>query len=153
MLQCIVYTDMNMVRAGVVDHPERWRHGGYNEIQQPRRKCQIIDYKALRQLSGFHDLPSFQAAHRKWVLDEKKKDDRRRQPQWTEAVAVGSESFVQSVKKRMGFMAVGRQVRSSENNFELREDKIPYTSHFWDEKCVIRPKNACIWDENRLISG
>jgi putative transposase len=30
LIRCIVYFDLNMVRAGVVDHPEQWRHGGYN---------------------------------------------------------------------------------------------------------------------------
>ncbi len=35
---------MNMVRAGVVDHPEQWMHGGYNEIQEPWKKGVLIDY-------------------------------------------------------------------------------------------------------------
>ena len=59
LLRCIVYIDMNMVRSGVVDHPEQWRHGGYNEIQSPRRKCILIDYNALSQLTGFNDFESF----------------------------------------------------------------------------------------------
>ena len=45
LLRCIVYIDMNMVRAGVVDHPQDWVHGGYVEIQSPRRKCILIDYE------------------------------------------------------------------------------------------------------------
>ncbi len=28
-LRCLVYIDMNMVRAGVVKHPAEWVHGGY----------------------------------------------------------------------------------------------------------------------------
>ena len=36
LLRCLVYVDPNMVRAGVVSHPEQWPHGGYNEIQRPR---------------------------------------------------------------------------------------------------------------------
>ena len=32
LLRCIVYIDMNMVRAGVVEHPDQWAHGGYREI-------------------------------------------------------------------------------------------------------------------------
>lgn len=38
LLRCIVYMDLNMVWAGVVNHPRQWIHGGYNEIQHPRRK-------------------------------------------------------------------------------------------------------------------
>ena len=47
LLQCLVYIDLNMVRAGVVDHPSKWPHGGYNEIQAPRRKNVIIAYDRL----------------------------------------------------------------------------------------------------------
>ena len=153
LLRCIVYIDINMVRNGVVDHPERWPYGGYNEIQQPRRKCQIIDYEALWQLSGFQDFSSFQAAHRKWVLAETRNTDRCREPQWTEAIAVGSESFVQSVKKQLGFKAIGRRVRSSQDIFELREDQFPYKCIFEGEKCDIAPEYTPALNEKRIISG
>jgi hypothetical protein len=56
-----------MVRAGMVDHPSNWPHGGYNEIQMPRRKHIIIAYQRLRQLAGFEDYESFVSVHRKWV--------------------------------------------------------------------------------------
>jgi hypothetical protein len=32
-----------MVRAGEVDHPAKWSHGGYQEIQQPPKRYRIID--------------------------------------------------------------------------------------------------------------
>ncbi len=56
-----------MVRAGVVSHPEQWRHGGYNEIQHRRRKNILVDYATLSRLSGFDDFESFQSAHQRWV--------------------------------------------------------------------------------------
>jgi REP element-mobilizing transposase RayT len=37
LLRCMVYIDLNMVRAGVVTHPSEWRFGGYNEIQSPKK--------------------------------------------------------------------------------------------------------------------
>jgi hypothetical protein len=33
--QCVVYIDLNMVRAGVVKHPRDWEHSGYREIHKP----------------------------------------------------------------------------------------------------------------------
>ncbi len=42
LLRCLVYIDLNMVRTGVVSHPSEWPFGGYNEIQNPRRKCVLI---------------------------------------------------------------------------------------------------------------
>ncbi len=67
LLRCLVYVDLNMVRAGVVSHPKQWSHGGYNEIQHPRRKNILIDYETLSGLSGFDNFESFQSAHRRWV--------------------------------------------------------------------------------------
>ena len=32
LLRCLVYIDLNTVRAGVVHHPSEWPFGGYNEI-------------------------------------------------------------------------------------------------------------------------
>ena len=32
---CLVYSDLNMVRAGVVNHPETWKDSGFFEIQNP----------------------------------------------------------------------------------------------------------------------
>ncbi len=50
-----LYIGLNMVRAGVVSHPEQWDHGGYNEIQNPRRKNSLIDYETLEATFWFHE--------------------------------------------------------------------------------------------------
>jgi putative transposase len=42
LLKCLVYIDLNMVRAGIIDHPSQWVWCGYNEIQNPRRKNILI---------------------------------------------------------------------------------------------------------------
>lgn len=39
--QCLVYIDMNMVRAGVVSHPSEWKFCGYNEIQKPKQRYSL----------------------------------------------------------------------------------------------------------------
>lgn len=49
LFRCLVYIDLNMVRAGIVIHPSEWPHGGYNEIPSPRRKCAIIAYEKLAE--------------------------------------------------------------------------------------------------------
>jgi putative transposase len=52
LLRCIVYIDLNMVRAGIVDHPSQWPFCGYNEIQEPRRKNVLINHEKLRELAA-----------------------------------------------------------------------------------------------------
>jgi putative transposase len=43
LIQCLTYIDLNMVRAGVVKHPSEWLQSGFNEIQSPPKRYQIID--------------------------------------------------------------------------------------------------------------
>jgi len=45
--QCMVYMDLNMVRAGVVCHPSEWPFSGYNEIQRPRKRYALVDWTML----------------------------------------------------------------------------------------------------------
>jgi putative transposase len=49
LAQCLVYIDLNMVRAGVVKHPSQWPFGGYNEIQKPKVRYALINYDELKE--------------------------------------------------------------------------------------------------------
>jgi putative transposase len=99
--RCLVYIDLNMVRAGVVNHPVKWAHSGYREIQEPPKRYAVIDLEVLAALCGFTDLRDFQRAHRQWVKQALEnfapRDDR-----WSEAIAVGSLAFVERVKNDLG---------------------------------------------------
>jgi hypothetical protein len=48
--QCVVYIDLDMVRAGVVKHPREWENSGYREIQKPPSRYGIIDLLELNAL-------------------------------------------------------------------------------------------------------
>lgn len=50
--QCMVYIDLNMVRAGVVSSPEDLCWSGYHEIQRPPQRYAVIDTNALLELFG-----------------------------------------------------------------------------------------------------
>lgn len=65
--RCLLYIDLNMVRAGVVSHPSNWAHSGYREIQNPPKRYGIIDLAELSSLCGFNGLTDFQQAHREWI--------------------------------------------------------------------------------------
>ena len=52
LARCFTYIDLNMVRAGVVNHPRYWAEAGYHEIQQPPARYRIIDREALCALLG-----------------------------------------------------------------------------------------------------
>jgi putative transposase len=104
-----VYIDLNMVRAGVVDHPAHWVNRGYREIQQPPKRYTLIDLPASLALCGFSKLAEFQQSHRQWV-DEALHGALGATPdeRWTEALAVGSQAFVEKVKRELGPKALHR---------------------------------------------
>jgi putative transposase len=139
LMRCLVYIDLNMVRAGVVEHPSKWPHGGYNEIHAPRRKNIIIAYKRLRELAGFEDYESFVSAHRKWVQAALEEINATRESRWTESIAVGGRPFIERIQSAMGAMAKGRCVQPSEDAFELREAQSDYNAILNTENRNIGP--------------
>ena len=148
LLRCLVYIDLNMVRAGVVRHPAEWPCGGYKEIQEPKRKNVLISYERLRELLGFDSYDSLKAGHRKWVEGRLENGKTLRDDKWTRSIAVGSERFIENVKSSMGTTASGRKVIEAEESFQLRETQSLYIDHFGVEKCEIDPQNTYFWGLN-----
>ncbi len=119
--QCITYIDMNMVRAGVVEHPTQWEFCGYNEIQSPKKRKGIIDFDRLMDLLGFENYDALKDAHHKWVDSANQTDNRGKENKWTKSIAVGSKTFIEKMKEALGFRAKGRKIICADDTFELRE--------------------------------
>ena len=100
LVQCLVYIDLNMVRAGVVRHPSEWKTSGYHEIQNPPQRYRIVDHASLCELTGEKDLGSLQAQHRLWVQQAISEGGGCREPKWTEELAVGTRQFVKTFDSR-----------------------------------------------------
>jgi len=90
-LQCLVYIDLNMVRAGVVKHPAEWPCGGYNEIQEPKRKNVLINYERLRELLGFDTYDSVKTGHKKWIESRLENNADFREEKWTRSIAYSAQ--------------------------------------------------------------
>lgn len=144
LLRCLVYIDLNMVRAGVVSHPSEWVFGGYNEIQSPRRKCVLINHEKLVTLAGYDFYDSFRESHKKWV-NESLANGSIRDRQWTRGVAVGKKQFVEKIKTELGSKALGRQIREASGGYELRERMVSYMTDFDSKKVNIGLENTYIW--------
>ena len=150
--RCLVYIDLNMVRAGAVKHPAEWTHGGYREIQNPPERYTIIDLANLSVSCGFTSVMDFQRAHRLWVDEALAREAMRRDARWSEAIAVGSYDFVEKIKRELGAKAVHRDVNEAAGAHTLREQQSVYTSDFDTENDMLRPKNVIPWVENPLIT-
>lgn len=126
LISCLTYMDLNMVRAGVVKHPGEWELGGYAEIQVGSQKDSITDYHALMELLQFDSINAMRESRRQWVEENLASGEQVRESRWTESVAVGNKSFVETVKSKLGLKAKGRRVSGAENDFILREPQGPF---------------------------
>ncbi|MCC5862200.1 MAG: transposase [Gammaproteobacteria bacterium] len=110
LVACMRYIDLNMVRAGAVSHPIQWPDSGYRAIQNPRQRYRVIDLDILMGLMGCRDLLSLQRRLDRNVELALRQGPGRRQPMWSEPVAVGDQAFVDAVQSALGKRARARSV-------------------------------------------
>ena len=100
----------------------------------------------MKETFGFGEIDEFAESYRGWIDEALKKGWHRREQKWTESIAVGSESFVNSTKELLGADGIGRKVREREDTFELREHTIPYNAILGHGNAVLSHKNRYLWE-------
>jgi REP element-mobilizing transposase RayT len=148
LVQCLVYIDLNMVRAGVVAHPSEWAFSGYNEIQAPRARYALIDYEGLQDTLGFKSLDDLVEAHKRWIEDSLNRKSLVRDKKWTESVAVGSELFAKTTKTKLGIRAKGRKLIAHGSSYSLKEPLSPYNGNLGVENVALRPQNSYFLEDS-----
>jgi len=146
LIKCLVYIDLNMVRAGVVKHPSEWPFSGYKEIQNPSQRYSLINRERLKGVLGITDDDQLTISHREWVEEALEEGSSVRKAAWTESIAVGSKTFIEVTKEKLGVKAKGRKVVGTDDRYELREEQSTYDDVFGLQKNTLRPKNAYIWN-------
>ena len=143
-----------MVRTGVVSlsHPSQWPFGGYNEIQKPRRKCILIAYQKLAELTGFETYDAFRKSHKELVNESLDNGNNYRQADWSESVAVGSKDFIETIKEKLGLRAKGRKILENDGGFQLREKTVSYIANFDSKNDNIGGQNTFFWDVNHEVT-
>ena len=147
LMKCMVYMALNMVRAGVVRHPEDWPYSGYHEIQTLRDRYRIIDYAQLMTLFGLRDMKELQKAYRERIQEGYMRQGIARESKWTESIAVGSKMFVEDTKEKLGIKAHGREVMGEDGTYQLREASEPYGCTFDPKNDNLRLENRYFWDD------
>jgi putative transposase len=142
LAKCLVYIDLNMVRAGVVRHPSEYGIGGYNEIQTPPKRYSIINRQVLNNLFGMRGDNNFRQMHREWVDLELKNEESKRQSFWSESVAVGDESFIQNIQQKLLGRIPGRSIVSENGTTSLQEPRLSYNTLFDGKKGHLSTENA-----------
>jgi putative transposase len=128
LARCLVYIDLNMVRAGVVEHPAQWEVGGYHEIQQEFARYRVVDRQALADAAGV-DLEQLAATHRQWVEGALRNYRQEREPLWSESVAVGGHEFVEGVQRHLVDRGRYRQIEEISGLHILREAPETYRGY------------------------
>jgi len=133
LARCMVYIDMNMIRAGAVKHPMEWDACGYSEIQFPRVRYNVIDTRRLMDLFAVSDFSEFQNLHRNWVEEELKSEIQARDDVWTHTLAVGRSTFVENIKAELSIKAQHRDIEDMGDAYTLREPIVAYQAYLVDE--------------------
>ena len=146
LAQCMVYIDMNMVRAGVVSHPKEWPFCAYHEIQNPRQRYGIIDYQRLVTLLQAQDLQGVQETSRHAIEEALGSKDQVRESRWSEATAVGSKRFVEATKDLLGIKVKSRRILAEDGSYAVREPAAPYGRDFAPENSSLSLNSTYFWN-------
>jgi putative transposase len=120
-LECLLYIDLNMVRAGVVQHPKDWPMSGYNEIMgEQRRRYRLINTTKLMEMLGFYDLADLRDKYKSWIQEKLTMGRLEREEKWTEAIAVGNREFVENFQTKTGNKLHHKIYEDDEGSFFLK---------------------------------
>lgn len=127
LIRCMVYMDMNMVRAGVVKHPREWPYCGYQEITGRRQRYTLIDMEKLIRFLDV-DTSTLMDTYQSW--SEKYLDSKKicKESHWTESIAVGSKNFIEKIQAKLGVKAKGRKKVETNGFLTLHESGRSYRS-------------------------
>ena len=146
LLRCLVYIDLNIVRAGVAQHPSDWLHGGYHDIQSPRDRHRILNLTDLITLSGAKDLSDLQTTQLCLIEEMMNKSPNKRNVAWSSSIAVGNERFVNTINDSLGMKTKYRTVIKDGEDYLLRDEPSSYTAVFDTKKNALSQENEAELD-------
>lgn len=138
--RCLSYVDLNMVRAGVVRHPEEWAFGGYHENVGGKKRNTLLDRQALLKLLELNSLDQLAAQHQGMIEQALSRHALEREERWSESLAVGSRNFVADCQRELKARGKKRRTVAAEDGFILCEGLSAYGADFDPEKRAIGPK-------------
>ena len=124
--RCLQYIELNMVRCGRVSHPRQWEWVGYHEIMGTRERYRLLDLERLCWRLGTDRLEEVRK-NLDWSLTETMaRDQSKRQPFWTESLAVGSVGFLNKVKPLILSRRETELVEEGSELWVLKESAVAY---------------------------
>jgi len=127
--RCLKYIDLNMVRAGKVEHPSDWPWCGYRELVGKKRRDRLVDRKELlRALGDGYAEESVGMNYQEGIEETLSLQNAAREPLWTESLAVGRRNFVEETGRNIrNRMRVTVETTGDRNStWVAREDRTSY---------------------------
>jgi len=124
---CMRYIDLNMVRAGVVNHPSEWDWCGYRELVGDRKRYKFLDVQEVLRRYNKPNVDNFRDNYRQAIVESIEIKQLPQEPIWTKNIAVGSESFVRSIEKEKINRSELIVESSSVGCWSVRESDISYS--------------------------
>jgi putative transposase len=121
------YSDLNMVRAGVVGHPEEWEWCGYRELVGLRQRYRLLDVDEVLRLNGGCTTEVLVANYRAAIGDAIGRGQLHRDPKWTESIAVGGEGFIRDVREQTSYRVELETAIDGQGGWTLREAPAAYS--------------------------
>lgn len=129
LCRCLVYIDLNMVRAGVVEHPGLWPESGYVESVCPPARKSRLDYDAIAKIFDVRRFADVMAMRDALIAERIACGGVRREPAWTESVAVGDEDYLRQTKKELGEAGRYRQISGVHDKQCLKDGIADYLAN------------------------
>jgi putative transposase len=130
LIRCLRYVDLNMVRAGVVEHPSQWRWCGYDELSGKRARYRLLDFDRLMESLDVASMAEYRALQEQGIEEAIARRELKRQAEWTETLAVGSQAFVERVsglyEARKKFVYAQAGLGANLASWTIHEDTVSY---------------------------
>ncbi len=130
LMSCLVYMDLNMVRAGIVRHPSEWECSGYHELQNIPKRKRIIDYTCLINLLELNSYTELKTTHQSLINEALKNRNLIREERWTESLAVGSQTFIEDIKGKLGVKGMYLPVSEEKGTWKIKEETLTKRDYF-----------------------
>ena len=124
--RCLCYVELNMVRCGVVSHPQEWEWVGYHEIMGHRRRYRLLDLDRLNWRMATDDAEKVRRNLEAALSDAIAPGEVKREPIWTESLAVGSAGFVEKIKPMVLSRRETEVIEMADGVNVLQEAPSPY---------------------------
>ena len=124
--RCLRYIELNMVRCGVVSHPSQWEWVGHHEIMGTRQRYRLLDLERLCWRLGTDSLEDVRKILSTTLIETIARDELKREPCWTESLAVGSMPYLEKIKPMVLSRRETEVVEERPDFWVLKEAEIPY---------------------------